>query len=304
MAKRTLPPLRGLRAFEAVARLGNFRQAAGELNVTRSAVSHQIRGLEAALGVALFERDTRPARLTLAGAGYYPVVRDAFERIELATRALFETRDEDELVIQVYVTVALKWLIPRLHDFEQRHPEMRVRLSTSYVEWDFDREHADVGFILARRKVAGLHYTPLFRAMLAPVCSPRLLPEGRTGLSPEELRNYTLLHVYTADEDWPTWLAAAGVDANAPSGRIAFDSYVLAQQAADDGQGFAMTLGPFTTDEVRSGRLVKPFGIAVPHAHWWELACAHEDRERPKIVKFERWLIEQVRGDPEIEQHS
>jgi LysR family transcriptional regulator, glycine cleavage system transcriptional activator len=304
MTRRVLPPLRGLRAFEAVARLGSFHAAAGELNVTRSAVSHQIRAIEQAVGVALFERDTRPARLTPAGVAYHQAVRDAFDRIEQSTRALAPARGDDELVIQVYVTVALKWLIPRLYDFERRHPEMRVRLSTSYVEWDFDRDNADVGFILARRKMAGLHYTPLFRAMLAPVCSPRLLPPGRKTLAPRDLRGLTLLHVYTAEEDWRIWLEAAGVEGLSPSERIAFDSYVLAQQAADEGQGVAMTLGPFAKDELRSGRLVKPFALTVPHAHCWELVCAHEDRERPKIDRFAHWLVEQVRADREIEPHS
>jgi LysR family glycine cleavage system transcriptional activator len=296
--------LKGLRAFEAVSRLGGFQQAANELNVTRSAISHQIRSLEGTVGFALFVRDTRPARLTDAGQAYFPVVRDAFDRIEQSTRALADDRGDDELVIQVYVTVALKWLIPRLHDFEQRHPEMRVRLSTSYVDWDFDREHADVGFILARRKVSGLHYRPMFRARLAPVCSPKLTAATGGRMRVADLRDHTVLHVYTAEEDWQTWLAAAGAPDIMPSDRIAFDSYVLAQQAAEDGHGVAMTLGPFAKDELRSGRLVKPFDFTVQHAHWWELVCAGKDRGKPKIRKFETWLAEQVRNDPEIEEHS
>ncbi len=304
MSRRSFPPLRGLRVFEAVARLGNFDLAARELNVTRSAVSHQIRTLEDAVGFELFERNHRPARLSDAGQTYYPVLRDAFDRIEQSTKALALERDADELVIQVYVTVALKWLIPRLHDFEQRHPEMRVRLSTSYVDWDFDEEHADVGFILARRKDAGLHYRPLFRAELSPVCSPLLVKDQTLPLEPEALRDHTLLHVYTAQEDWRYWLEAAGVSDIQPSDRIAFDSYVLAQQAADDGQGVAMTLGPFAKDELRSGRLIKPFDFSVPYVCWWELVCSAKDRHAPKIEKLATWLTEQVRLDPEIEEHS
>ncbi len=304
MSRRRFPPLKGLKAFETVARLGSFNAAAGELNVTRSAVSHQIRALEDAIGFSLFERDTRPARLTDAGQAYFPVVRDAFDTIEQSTRALALDRSDDELVIQVYVTVALKWLIPRLHDFERRHPAIRVRLSTSYVEWNFDREHADVGFILSRRKDAGLHYSPLFRAMLTPLCSPSLLQEHGGAMSPEDLRHHTVLHVYTADEDWRTWLDAAGVSDIAPSGRIAFDSYVLAQQAAEEGHGVAMTLGPFAREELQSGRLVKPFQQTVPHEHWWELVCTEQNRDLEKVRSFRAWVIEQVRLDPEIEEHS
>lgn len=304
MSRKDLPSLRGLRAFEAVARTGRFRDAAAELNVSRSAISHQIRSLEQAVGVDLFERGTRPAQLTDAGRAYYPNVRDAFDTLERSTRALTPAHAVDELVIQVYVTVALKWLIPRLYDFEQRHPEIRVRLSTSYVDWDFDQEHADVGIILARRKAPGLHYQSLFRSILVPVCSPSLLSGEYPLVKPEDLKHHTILHVYTAEEDWRNWLDAAGVHNIAPSDRVAFDSYILAQQAADDGQGVAMTLGPFARDELRSGRLIEPFSLKLPHQHDWELVYAEEDRDEPKIRQFEEWLREQVRLDPEIEAHS
>ncbi len=304
MSRKDLPSLRGLRAFEAVARTGRFRDAAGELNVTRSAISHQIRALETAVGVTLFERGSRPAMLTEAGRAYFPSVRDAFDTLERSTRALTPARAVDELVIHVYVTVALKWLIPRLYDFEQRHPELRVRLSTSYVDWDFDRDHADVGFILARRKAPGLYYRPLFRSVLTPVCSPSLLAAAHSLNSPADLCEHPILHVYTAEEDWHSWLAAAGLQDMELSDRIAFDSYILAQQAAEEGQGVAMTLGPFAHDELQSGRLVEPFDLKVRHEHEWELVCAEEDRNEPKIQMFEAWLTEQIRVDPEIEHHS
>ena len=304
MSRKDLPSLRGLRAFEAVARTGRFRVAAGELNVTRSAVSHQIRALEDALGVTLFERGSKPAQLTEAGRAYFPVVREAFDAIERSTRGLGRMHEAEELVIHVYVTVALKWLIPRLHDFEQSHPDVRVRLSTSYVEWEFDREHADVGLILARSRQAGLHYRPLFRSVLAPVCSPSLLDKHGPLASVSDLQHHTLLQVYTAEEDWLTWLDAAGARDIEPSGRIAFDSYILAQQAAEDGQGIAMTLGPFARDELRSGRLVEPFSLRVPHRHDWELVSAEESRGDDKIRLFGEWLESQIRDDREIEELS
>ena len=304
MSRKDLPSLRGLRAFEAVARTGRFRVAAGELNVTRSAVSHQIRALEDALGVTLFERGSKPAQLTEAGRAYFPVVREAFDAIERSTRGLGRMHEAEELVIHVYVTVALKWLIPRLHDFEQSHPDVRVRLSTSYVEWEFDREHADVGLILARSRQTGLHYRPLFRSVLAPVCSPSLLDKHGPLASVSDLQHHTLLQVYTAEEDWLTWLDAAGARDIEPSNRIAFDSYILAQQAAEDGQGIAMTLGPFARDELRSGRLVEPFSLRVPHRHDWELVSAEESRGDDKIRLFGEWLESQIRDDREIEELS
>lgn len=128
MPRRDLPPLRALTAFEAAARLGSFRLAAGELGITRSAVSHQVKALEQQLGLQLFKRDARRAELTPAGHAYFPPVRDAFDQIEAQTRNLRPAVADNELTIQVYVTVALKWLIPRLHDFERRYPDMKLSL--------------------------------------------------------------------------------------------------------------------------------------------------------------------------------
>ena len=148
-----MPPLRALTAFEAAARLGSFRMPADELGITRSAVSHQIRILEETLGLELFHRDARRAFLSKAGHLYYPTVRDAFDQIETQTRLLRPGKADNALTVQVYVTVALKWLIPRLHDFERRFPDMKVKLSTAYFDWDLDEGHVDCGLILARNRV-------------------------------------------------------------------------------------------------------------------------------------------------------
>src|SRR6185369_771474 len=115
---RALPPLASLRAFEAAARHGSFRAAAEELAITQSAVSHQIAGLERRLGTALFRRKSRRVELTEAGAAYYPFLRDAFDRIAQGTGLVSRQALAGELMIQVYVTVAVKWLIPRLHRFQ------------------------------------------------------------------------------------------------------------------------------------------------------------------------------------------
>jgi LysR family transcriptional regulator, glycine cleavage system transcriptional activator len=194
--------LRALTAFEAAARLGSFRLAADELGITRSAVSHQIRTLEENLGIELFRRDARRAALSQQGQVYYPAVRDAFDQIEAQTQLLRPQRGDNELTLQVYVTVALKWLIPRLHDFERRYPDMKVKLSTAYFDWDFDEGHVDAAFILARNRSPNHYYRTLFASRLTPVCSPKLL-QGETPLAtPADLRHHKLLYVYTAEEDW------------------------------------------------------------------------------------------------------
>ena len=300
MARRELPPLRALSAFEAAARRGSFRLAADELGITRSAISHQVKALEDVLGVELFRRDGRKAELSAAGQVYFPAVRDAFDQIESQTQVIRPSRSDQELTIQVYVTVALKWLIPRLHDFERRHPDMRVRLSTSYFDWDFDERNADVALILARKESPGHHYRKLFRSVLTPVCAPRLLEGPRPLRVPADLAGHKLFYVYTAEEDWKLWLDAAGVTARIVPDRIAFDSYILAQEAALEGHGVAMTIGPFARDDIAAGRLVEPFAIRAPHRHWWQFACQATHRMKPAVRRFEAWLVEQVAADPEL----
>ena len=301
MARRDLPPLRALTAFEAAARLGSFRLAAGELGITRSAVSHQVKSLEQRLGVQLFRRDARRAELTQAGHTYFPPVREAFDMIEAQTRALKPSAADNELTVQVYVTVALKWLIPRLHDFERRYPDMKVRLSTSYFDWDFDDRNVDLGIILARNKSPGHFYRPLFKSYLVPVCAPSLL-KGDTPLKkPEDLKKHKLIDVYTAEEDWQLWLDAAGVKGIKPANRLSVDSYILAQEAAIEGRGVAMTIGPFASEEIKLGRLVQPFPMRAPNRNQWYFACHSEHRNKPKIKRFEDWLVKQVAADPALE---
>jgi len=303
LARRLLPPLRALTAFEAAARLGSFRMAADELGITRSAVSHQIRILEETLGLELFHRDARRALLSKAGHLYYPPVRDAFDQIESQTRLLRPGKGDNALTVQVYVTVALKWLIPRLHDFERRFPDMKVKLSTAYFDWDLDEAHVDSGLILARNRAPAHHYRTLFSSLLTPICSPELL-EGRDALTvPEDLRRHKLLYVYTAEEDWRIWLEAAGVKGIELSDRLAFDSYILAQEAAIEGRGVAMTIGPFAREEIALGRLVQPFDLKVPHRHSWVFACDAANRLMPKIRRFEAWLADQVAEDPGLRDY-
>ncbi len=303
MAKRELPPLRALTAFEAAARLGSFRAAATELGITRSAVSHQVKLLEDRMGLTLFRRDARRAELTTAGQAYFPTIKEAFDQIEAHTKAVKPSTLDNELTIQVYVTVALKWLIPRLHDFERRFPDVKVRLSTSYIDWDFDERNVDVGLILARNKSPQHYYVPLFQSMLVPVCSPKLLLGENALKTPADLQNHKLIDVYTAEEDWQIWLEGAGVTNTKAQNRLSVDSYILAQEAAIEGRGIAMTIGPFASEEIKLGRLVQPFPLRVQHHHQWYFACSAEHRKKNKIKRFEDWLMKQVATDPALSNY-
>ena len=296
---RSLPPLAALRAFEAAARRGSFRAAAEELAITQSAVSHQIAGLERRLGTALFRRKARRVELTEAGAAYHPFLSEAFDRIAQGTGLVSRQALTGELMVQVYVTVAVKWLIPRLHRFQMAEPDILVRMSTNQLDWEFDPSTGDLGIICTSRPDRpNLHYAHLFDARLFPVCSPAIAQAG-TGLrQPAELVNHTLLKLYTAEDDWRAWLSEAGVPQLAGRASPQFDSYLLALEAAIEGQGVALVPHFMVAADLKAGRLVKPFAAEVRQPAGWYLACRREQRGDGRITRFRDWLKAEIAADP------
>jgi LysR family glycine cleavage system transcriptional activator len=292
------PSLIALKAFEAAARHLSFRAAAEELAVTQSAVSHRIADLEASLGVALFRRLARRVELTEAGVLYYPFLREAFERIAQGTALVSRTTTAGDLTVQVYVTVAVRWLIPRLHDFQRVNPDILVRFSASQLDWEFDETSADLGLICTQRPDRpGLYYSHLFDARLVPVCSPATAQAGLGLRQPADLVNHALLRLYTAEDEWAVWLAAAGLPDLAGRAAPRFDSYLLALEAALDGQGVAIAPHFLVAGDLRTGRLVKPFKLEVAQPRRWYLVCRRERRAEPRLARFRDWLLAQVGAD-------
>lgn len=297
-----LPSLKALRVFEAVARLLSFRQAAEELNVTHSAVSHQVRLLEEQMDVNLVDRSARQIALTPAGAALQPFISDALARLRTGIRtASALNSDDSDLTLHVYITVAMHWLLPRLEAFQQHQPDINVRIGTSYKGWEFD-ESADLGLLYLRQPLPGLHIEPLCAAYLYPVCSPGYWDSLPAGFSPTDLHADQLLEVYTASEDWSRWLKESGATDLAqdfsPKGRQGFDSYLLAQEAALEGRGFALCNGPFAVETFYSGRLIRPFKLIARQAPGWCLVAKAEDAERPKTQAFASWIREELTEDP------
>jgi LysR family glycine cleavage system transcriptional activator len=202
-------------------------------------------------------------------------------------------------MIQVYVTVAVKWLIPRLHRFQMAEPGILVRMSTNQLDWEFDPATGDLGIICtARADRPNLHYAHLFDARLFPVCSPAIA-QGGTGLrQPAELVNHTLLKLYTAEEDWRAWLAEARLPQLADRAAPQFDSYLLALEAAIEGQGVALVPHFMVAADLKAGRLVKPFAVEVRQPARWYLACRRERRGDARITRFRDWLKAEIAADP------
>ena len=230
MVQRTLPPLTTLRAFEAAARFLSFKAAAEELRVTQSAISHQVASLERNLGTPLFLRLPGRVELSAQGAAYFPVVQDALDRIALATDRIRETNTPASLTVQVYVTVAVRWLIPRLQGFKEAFPEVAVNLDASLLDWEFNPDRADVGFIYTRTpNRPSLSYTLLRRERLVGVCSQAI---ARAIKGPGDLRNVSFLAVSGTTEDAAIWAASVGATGVSQKSAPLFDSNLLAIEAA------------------------------------------------------------------------
>ncbi len=296
MARR-LPPLNALRAFEAAARHLSFTKAAEELFVTQAAISHQIKALEAALDLQLFRRLNRRLMLTDAGQLYLPALTEAFDAIDTATVRLRSDENTGRLVVSVASSLAAKWLLPRMPRFRERHPEIEVEISASERLVDFGRDNVDMAIRYGLGRYPGLRVDPLMEDTNFPVCSPGLLAGPLPLREPGDLRRHSLLHddVGAFDApDWSKWLAAVGVTgAWADRGqRYSHSSLVL--QAAIDGQGVALGRSTLVALDLEAGRLVQPFGPALPSSYACYVVSPPATAERPKIKAFREWLLDEA----------
>lgn len=279
---RRLPFLNGIRAFEA---------AAAELGVTAAAVSRLVRLLEQRLGVTLFERAANRLALTGAGRVYRDGLTPIFDQLATLTEQMAGRDDSRTLTVGVGSTFAIRWLIPRLADFRRRAPEIDVRVATGGFTVPY-REDWTCGISLGTGEWPGFAVLKLFDADLLPVCAPHFQPRPKT---PADLSARSLLRVAHAPEDWPRWLEAA----NAPRLRAAgttFDNYGLAIQAACDGLGVAVGIRPYVDDEIRTGRLVSPFGPSVPAGRSWYVYYPPGREKEPAFAAFAQWIVEAARA--------
>jgi LysR family transcriptional regulator, glycine cleavage system transcriptional activator len=291
--RNTLPPLNALRVFECAARHESFRLAAEELSISQSAISHQITNLEDHLGVALFQRTGRNVRLTEAAKTCFPHLTAAFENMSEAMRLLRQPQTL-ELTVQIYITMAARWMMPRLHRLQRQHPGLIVRFNASQLDWEFDPRSADIGIIrILETNKLGIEYVPLFEAQLIAVCSPSLF-KSHSHVTAADIANQTRLEVYPANNDWDVWLNAAGITRSNPPAAIKFDSYLLAMEAASEGQGIAIVPEFLAESDLKSDRLVQPVPLAVPQPEKWYLAAKSGKFKDPAAAQFRDWLLGEI----------
>jgi LysR family transcriptional regulator, glycine cleavage system transcriptional activator len=299
-----LPSLNALRAFEAAARHLSFTRAAAELNVTQTAISHQIRGLEERLGVQLFRRLPRGLLLTEEAQRYAPALRAAFEQIATATEELSASGSGGVLTLSTVPSFAAKWLVPRLGRFRAAHPEIDLRISASLRAVDFAREDFDAAIRMGRGNYPGLRVDALFGEVMFPVCSPRLLAGPKPLSRPEDLRHHVLLHDVDASisafaappQAWRLWLERAGVQGIDVQRGPVFEDSAMLLDAAAEGQGVALGRSALVVADLAAGRLVQPFDISLPFALTHYLVCPEATADRPKIAAFRAWLLAEARA--------
>jgi LysR family glycine cleavage system transcriptional activator len=288
---RRLPPFAALRAFEAAARHDSFTAAATELHVTHGAISRQVAAFESWIGVPVFHRHGKRVRLTEAGRKYLSSVTDAFDDIATATDRLRDTGVVHVLRVNALPTFAMKWLLPRLSQFQRMVPNVELRLATSNASV----ERLDDFDVAVRRGPA--HWPNCVSGYFLeerelPVCSPALL-ERAPIRNADDLAKHVLLHSDTRPDAWLHWLNAAGAKTKGRK-RQSFDHFYLTLQAAVDGLGVALGPLPLIDDELASGRLVAPLPgpLLDARGYWW--VARREVAEAPLVVQFCQWLEAQA----------
>jgi LysR family glycine cleavage system transcriptional activator len=298
-------PLNALRAFEAAARCLSFQAAAAQLFVTPAAVSHQVKHLEAYLGVKLFQRGNRSIELTAEGEALAASLSELFGLLDLALdRATAPTTAN--LRVSTMESFAAKWLAPRLHRFHRDCPDLKVRIETGNEHADVARGGVDVAVRYGPGGYTGVSSERLMDAPVFPVCAPSLLnDESRPLAKSEDLRHHTLLHDESATgrrgvPDWSAWLKASDATrVDATRGPV-FASIYLAQEAAVAGHGIALGVAPLVEEDLQRGRLVKPFKHSLPNAYAFWIVRRDDTDTNPAIEAFCRWLRKEAAGLPAI----
>jgi DNA-binding transcriptional LysR family regulator len=287
---RRLPPLTHVRAFEAAARHESFKAAAAELHVTEAAVSQHVKQLEGWLDVALFRRTPRGVRLTDAGAAYRPDLTDALDRIADATARVTGGTMTGVLTVSVAPSLGTRWLIPRLHRFTDRHPEIAVRPRVSPTLTDLNAEGVDLAIRHGTGDWPGVRAEHLKDEHLVPVCAPNYAADGDAA-DPDGLAAMPVLAAEPRSGEWPHWLRAVGAGRDQPAHAVTYATLALALDAAIAGAGVALADRDLVAADVAAGRLCIPVDHACAGPKAYYVVYPDSARVDPRVAVFRDWLM-------------
>lgn len=290
MSDATKLPLNALRAFEAVAAHLSFTGAAQTLNVTTAAVSSHIKSLEEFLETPLFVRHSRSVRLTPQGARLLPGVQRGMGELTRAVDQLRLDRSSGLLNISLLGSFLQKWLLPRLGDFYQKHPEVDLRFSASRELVDFMQTDFHAAVRYGAGTWAQLQAEKMLDDWVFPVASPALFAKLGPITTLGDLNKYPLLH--SASEPWVDWLRRVGGDTTRIERGPILDDSASVLAAAEQGHGLVLARWSLVAGDLAAGRLVRPSSQSVrQHNSYYFVGPAH-NFEVPKVIRFRNWLRE------------
>ncbi|MCC9620652.1 transcriptional regulator GcvA [Thalassospira sp. MA62] len=288
---RRIPSLKALSCFDQTARFGSASRAAEELYLTQSAVSRQIQGLEEFLGCKLFAREKQRLIVTPEGESYLQSVRPALDQLESATLTLLSGGSESGvLTVAAPPTFGSRCLIPFLPEFRSLHPKIAINFISRIGIPDFDREQIDVAILFGDGSWPDLDAHILDGEEMVPICSPTLIEKLDHPPSAHDLRQFTLLHIATRPRGWADWLHASGIDDIDGQNGPKFEHFTMAMQAAAAGLGVALLPTFAIEDDLKSGRIVAPFGPPKASPFHYYATCPTSRTRLPKIRAFMTWL--------------
>lgn len=290
MTVRWLPSLSALRAFEAAARHESAKQAAEELSVTATAISHQIRGLEEALGVALFVRKPRQLELTPQGRELQQVLEMAFDSIGGVVERLKRMPARQAVTISTTPAVAVRWLLPWVCMLRDSHPGIDLRFHASHEPVALDGVTADLAIRYGDGRWPGLIAEKLFDNLFIPACSPHLNLHDVADLPKHPLIHFRPRGASSSPMDWAGWQKQARVPELDVSAGLVFSDETHAISAAIGGQGVALMSRQLIEDELKEGRLMQPFGPELPGKPFF-LVYPENRRNAPTILAIRDWVM-------------
>ncbi len=295
-----LPPLRAVHYFESVARLLSFSKAADELNVTQSAVSHQVRLLEEYLGEHLFVRQGRKLSLSQTGAFYLEEITPAIYSIAKASQKIREG-EGGQLRLAIYSSLAVKWLIPRLSDFKRTHPEIELTLNMVASDTEFSDNVGDC-FITVIPPKKNFHITPLVKEILYPLCSRNLWNELQNQPLPESIVNQPLLSsesiYWQKGKDWQRWCEEQAITLPRDANMQYFSHMLLAIEAARYDQGIVLASEYMITERDLENDLIYIPSPGLVSGDTYYFMCKKNRARQPEIIKLENWLKQQALSTP------
>jgi LysR family glycine cleavage system transcriptional activator len=288
-----LPPLRALEAFVVVAETRSLAKAAQELSLTKSAISRRIQLLESDLGVRLLRRSSVGVELTADGEAYHKLTGPAFDALHSAGTLLERPRRKNTLRIVLPQSFASHWLMPRLHGFYEKHPEIDLQLDSLGYFRMFEGDDVDIVLWVGREPLASFHCEMFLPIVQYPVCGPAVL-ERAPARTVDDLAAHTLLHLSTMPTVWAEWLGVAGAPGLTSARRQDFDTMTLAMEGAANGLGFAMAADVLCRRDIEKGRLIAPFSARLEGVRSMYFVCRKQDVSARLVRRFRAWLMSEA----------